>query len=312
MPQRELKMEENQETNFRSGFVALIGKPNVGKSTLLNRLMGQPIAGISAKPQTTRRRQLGILTAEGYQIVFVDTPGLTDAKDKLAKSINSEVQFALKDSDLLLLLVDASNPLDAMDGKLLDAIQACKTETPVLIVFNKADRLNKSGFAQLSALYREKLPNARTLQISALDGSGVKAMLEEIVGLLPLGPQYCPDEQITEDYERDIAAEMIRAVCMDMLTEEMPYSIATQVQSYKERENGTLYIDATIYVERDSQKAIVIGRKGQMIREIGTKAREELEKATGQKVFLELIVKVQKDWKNDQVFLKQIGLAGGG
>ena len=304
-------MEENQETNFRSGFVALIGKPNVGKSTLLNRLMGQPIAGISAKPQTTRRRQLGIFTAEGYQIVFVDTPGLTDAKDKLAKSINSEVQFALKDSDLLLLLVDASNPLDAMDGKLLDAIQACKTETPVLIVFNKADRLNKAGFAQLSALYREKLPNAHALQISALDGSGVKAMLDEIVGLLPLGPQYFPDEQITEDYERDIAAEMIRAVCMDMLTEEMPYSIATQVQSYKERENGTLYIDATIYVERDSQKAIVIGRKGQMIRQIGTKAREVLEKATGQKVFLELIVKVQKDWKNDQAFLKQIGLAGG-
>ena len=304
-------MEENQVSDYRSGFVALIGKPNVGKSTLLNRLLGQPIAGISAKPQTTRRRQLGILTAEKYQIVFVDTPGLTDAKDRLAKSINSEVQFALNDSDILLLLVDASNPADPMDEKLLDAIQALKEQPPVLIVFNKADRLNKSSFSQLSALYREKLPNARTLQISALDGAGVKKMLEEIVELLPLGPQYFPDEQITEDYERDIAAEMIRAVTMDMLTEEMPYSIATQVQSYKERDNGVLYIEATIFVERDSQKAIVIGRKGQMIREIGTKAREELEKATGQKVFLEVVVKVQKDWKNDQAFLKQIGLAGG-
>jgi len=304
-------MEENTGSDFRSGFVALIGKPNVGKSTLLNRLLGQPIAGISAKPQTTRRRQLGILTAEGYQIVFVDTPGLTDARDKLAKSINSEVQFALNDSDLLLLLVDASNPADSMDEKLLDAIQALKVQPPVLVVYNKADRLNKSSFPQLSALYRDKLPNARTLQISALDGAGVKAMLQEIVVLLPLGPQYFPDEQITEDYERDIAAEMIRAVCMDMLTDELPYSIATQVQSYKERENGVLYIDATIFVERDSQKAIVIGRKGQMIRDIGTKAREELEKATGQKVFLELVVKVQKDWKNDQAFLKQIGLAGG-
>ena len=304
-------MEENQVSDYRSGFVALIGKPNVGKSTLLNRLLGQPIAGISAKPQTTRRRQLGILTAEKYQIVFVDTPGLTDAKDRLAKSINSEVQFALNDSDILLLLVDASNPADPMDEKLLDAIQALKEQPPVLIVFNKADRLNKSSFSQLSALYREKLPNARTLQISALDGAGVKKMLEEIAELLPLGPQYFPDEQITEDYERDIAAEMIRAVTMDMLTEEMPYSIATQVQSYKERDNGVLYIEATIFVERDSQKAIVIGRKGQMIREIGTKAREELEKATGQKVFLDVIVKVQKDWKNDQAFLKQIGLAGG-
>lgn len=304
-------MEENQVSDYRSGFVALIGKPNVGKSTLLNRLLGQPIAGISAKPQTTRRRQLGILTAEKYQIVFVDTPGLTDAKDRLAKSINSEVQFALNDSDILLLLVDASNPADPMDEKLLDAIQALKEQPPVLVVFNKADRLKKSSFSQLSALYREKLPNARTLQISALDGAGVKKMLEEIVELLPLGPQYFPDEQITEDYERDIAAEMIRAVTMDMLTEEMPYSIATQVQSYKERDNGVLYIEATIFVERDSQKAIVIGRKGQMIREIGTKAREELEKATGQKVFLEVIVKVQKDWKNDQAFLKQIGLAGG-
>jgi GTP-binding protein Era len=306
-----MNMEENSESEFRSGFVALIGKPNVGKSTLLNRLLGQPIAGVSAKPQTTRRRQLGILTAKDYQIVFVDTPGLTDAKDKLSKSINSEVQFALNDSDLLLLLVDASNPQDTMDEKLLEAIQASRTQPPALVVFNKADRLNKSSFSQLSALYREKLPNARTLQISALDGAGVKTMLQEIVSLLPLGPQYFPDEQVTEDYERDIAAEMIRAVCMDMLSEEIPYSIATQVQSYKERENGILYIEATIFVERDSQKAIVIGRKGQMIREIGTKAREELEKSTGQKVFLELVVKVQKDWKNDPFFLKQIGLSGG-
>jgi GTP-binding protein Era len=304
-------MEESQETEFRSGFVALIGKPNVGKSTLLNRLLGQPIAGISAKPQTTRRRQLGILTTKEYQIVFVDTPGLTDAKDKLAKSINAEVQFALNDSDLLLLLVDASNPADQMDEKLLEAIQASRTQPPVLVVFNKADRLNRTSFAQLSALYREKLPSARTLQISALDGAGVTTMLQEIVEMLPQGPQYFPEEQITEDYERDIAAEMIRAVCMDMLTDEIPYSIATQVESYKERENGTLYIDATIYVERESQKPIVIGRKGQMIREIGIKAREELERATGQKVFLELVVKVQKDWKNDQAFLKQIGLAGG-
>ncbi len=304
-------MEESQETEFRSGFVALIGKPNVGKSTLLNRLLGQPIAGVSAKPQTTRRRQLGILTTKEYQIIFVDTPGLTDAKDKLAKSINAEVQFALNDSDLLLLLVDASNPADSMDEKLLDAIQALKTQPPILVAFNKSDRLNKSSFAQLSTLYREKLPNARTLQISALDGTGVTTMLQEIVDMLPQGPQYFPDEQITEDYERDIAAEMIRAVCMDLLTDEVPYSIATQVQSYKERENGTLYIDATIYVERDSQKAIVIGKKGQMIREIGIRAREELERATGQKVFLELVVKVQKDWKNNQAFLKQIGLAGG-
>ena len=304
-------MEDNQQPDFHSGFVALIGKPNVGKSTLINRLMGQSIAGISAKPQTTRKRQLGILTSAEYQIVFVDTPGLTDAKDKLARSINSEVQYALRDSDILLLLVDASNPADGMDEKLLDAIIAIPNHAPVLIVFNKADRINKASFAKISGLYREKLPEATTLQISALDGSGVNNMLKEIVKLLPLGPQYYPEDQITEDYERDIAAEMIRAVCMEMLAEEMPYSIATQVQSFKERENGVLYIDATIFVERDSQKAIVIGRKGQMIREIGTKAREDLERTTGQKVFLELIVKVQKDWKNDQAFLKQIGLAGG-
>jgi len=221
------------------------------------------------------------------------------------------VQFALSDSDLLLILVDASNPADPMDEKLLDAILASRTQPPVLIVFNKADRLNKATFGQLSGLYREKLPEARTLQISALDGSGINKMLEEIVAMLPLGPQYFPEEQITRDFERDIAAEMIRAVCMDMLSEELPYSIATQVQSYKERENGTLYIDATIYVERESQKGIVIGRKGQMVREIGTKAREELERATGQNVFLDLAVKVQKDWKNDQAFLKQIGLSGG-
>lgn len=304
-------MEENQKTDFRSGFVALIGKPNVGKSTLLNRLLGQPIAGVSAKPQTTRRRQLGILTTETYQIIFVDTPGLTNARDKLARSINAEVDFALKDSDLLLLLVDASNPADEMDDRLLSAIQTLKTPPPILIAFNKTDRLNKATFEQLSGLYREKLPEARALQISAGDGSGVKAMLQEIVEMLPQGPQYYPEEQVTGDFERDIAAEMIRAVCMELLTDEIPYAIATQVQSYKERENGTLFIEAEIFVERDNQKAIVIGNKGQMIREIGTKAREKLEQSTGQKVFLDLVVKVKKNWKNDPDFLKQIGIAGG-
>lgn len=304
-------MEENQKTDFRSGFVALIGKPNVGKSTLLNRLLGQPIAGVSAKPQTTRRRQLGILTTETYQIIFVDTPGLTNARDKLARSINAEVDFALKDSDLLLLLVDASNPADEMDERLLSAIQTLKTPPPILIAFNKTDRLNKAAFGQLSGLYREKLPEARALQISAGDGTGVKAMLQEIVEMLPQGPQYYPEEQVTGDFERDIAAEMIRAVCMELLTDEIPYAIATQVQSYKERENGTLFIEAEIFVERDNQKAIVIGNKGQMIREIGTKAREKLEQSTGQKVFLDLVVKVKKNWKNDPEFLKQIGIAGG-
>lgn len=304
-------MEENHQSAFRSGFVAIIGKPNVGKSTLINRLLGQPIAGISAKPQTTRKRQLGILTSKDYQIVFVDTPGLTDAKDKLARSINAEVHFALQDSDVLLLLADASNPADSLDEKLLAAIKALNKQPQVLIVFNKSDRINRSELAKLSAIYREQLPDARMLHISALDGSGVSGMVKEIAEMLPLGPQYYPEEQVTEDYERDIAAEMIRAVCMDMLTDEVPYSIATQVQSYKERDNGVIYIDATIFVERDSQKAIVIGRKGQMIRDIGTKAREALERTTGQQVYLELVVKVQKDWKNDQAFLKQIGLSGG-
>ena len=206
----------------------------------------------------------------------------------------------------MLPLVDASNPADEMDDRLLSAIQTLKPAADP-IAFNKTDRLNKAALSNCP-VYTVKNCRKRCKFLPGWVGG--RRCCRKLWKCFP-GPQYYPEEQVTGDFERDIAAEMIRAVCMELLTDEIPYAIATQVQSYKERENGTLFIEAEIFVERDNQKAIVIGNKGQMIREIGTKAREKLEQSTGQKVFLDLIVKVKKNWKNDPDFLKQIGIAGG-
>lgn len=300
---------ENTENSFKSGFIALIGKPNAGKSSLLNALIGQPIAGVSFRPQTTRRRQLGILSTDRYQMIFVDTPGLNNAKDKLSLFINNEVRFALEDADLLLYIADMSAPADELDRQLSDALKDKRTQDKVILVYNKSDLSDKGLIKQG---YQALLPEAKTIEISTRSGKGLPKLLELVEERLPEGPEYYPTDQITEDFEREIAAEMIRAKTMENLSDELPYSIAVLVNDYKERENGVIYIHATIFVERDAQKAIVIGKKGMMIRKISTDARLAIEEMTQQKVFLELQVKTQKDWKNDPAFLRMVGLAGAG
>ena len=297
------------EKTFKSGFIALIGKPNAGKSSLLNALIGQPIAGVSFRPQTTRRRQLGILSTDHYQMIFVDTPGLNNAKDKLSLFINNEVRFALEDADLLLYIADMSAAADELDRQLTDALKEKRSQDEVILVYNKSDLGDKG---QIKQDYQALLPEAKTIEISTRNGKGLPKLLDLIEERLPEGPEYYPTDQITEDFEREIAAEMIRAKAMENLSDELPYSIATLVNEYKERDNDVIYIHATIFVERDAQKAIVIGKKGAMIRKISTDARLAIEEMAQQKVFLDLQVKTQKDWKNDRAFLKLVGLAGAG
>ena len=294
---------------FKSGFVAVLGRPNAGKSTLMNTLMGQAIAGVSAKPQTTRRRQLGILTSETAQIILVDTPGLHESKDKLSLAINSEAIIAIQDADIILYMADANSAPSSMDEKLVDLIANMNPDAKVILVMNKVDsvaaQILASNQADYQALFTE-MPEM--LQISALRAQGVYELLEVIQAALPEGPQYYDAEQITDDFERDIAAEMIRAAAMDNLSQELPYSIAVLVNEYSERDMDRVYINATIFVEREAQKGIVIGKGGQKIKQIGTDARRDIEAMNGQSVFLDLNVKVKKDWKDDERFLKQLGL----
>jgi GTP-binding protein Era len=303
---------ETQNENFKSGFIALVGKPNAGKSTLLNQIMGQPIAGVSFKPQTTRRRQLGILTTEDYQMIFTDTPGLNNAKDKLSQFINNEVKFALEDADVLLFIADISKHPDELDRDLAALIKEKRSTQKVILVFNKSDLAGPGQLSQNKQAFQSLFPEDPSIEISARIGKGVTKLIEKVHSLLPVGPEYYPTDQITEDFERDIAAELVRAAAMENLDDELPYSIATQVDEYKERDNDVLYIHGTIYVEREAQKGMVVGRKGMLIRKISTDARLAIEEMTKSKVFLDLQVKTHKDWKNDPAFLSRIGLAGAG
>lgn len=303
---------DQQHLPFKSGFIAIAGKPNVGKSTLTNVLLGQPIAGVSAKPQTTRKRQLAIRTTDEYQMIFVDTPGLHAPKDKLSQIINSEAVSALSDADLILFLVDGSQKPDEEDRKLADLVHEAQKEDSVLLVINKIDMVDGKTLSAHRKLYQALFPEAPVVQISAQTGKGISELIDSLIERLPEGPMYFPEEQITQTYERDIAAELIRAACMDLLEDELPYSIAVRTDEYSERENGAVYIKATIFVERDAQKAIVIGRNGEMIKRIGTLARTEIEAMNGKKVFLELYVKTRKNWKNDPAFLREVGFTGKG
>ncbi len=304
--------ETSQTPSFKSGFVAIVGKPNAGKSTIMNALMGQPIAGISAKPQTTRRRQLGILTSEHAQIIFVDTPGLHESKDKLSLAINAEAKMAVQDADIILFMADSSALPAKMDANLVDLIQNMNPDAKIVLAMNKTDvgkaqNLEKNQEAYLNLFAGSQAPVV--LKLSALRATGLQDLLETLQELLPEGPQFYDEEQITEDFERDIAAEMIRAAAMGNLEEEVPYSVAVLVNEYSEREEGKAYINATIYVEREAQKGIVIGKGGQMIKQIGSEARRDIDAMSGESVFLDLNVKVKKDWKDDERFLKQLGLS---
>lgn len=303
--------DESPEKNssYKSGFVALLGKPNVGKSTLLNHYIGQKIAAVSIKPQTTRKRQLGILTTKEAQIIFVDTPGLHSGDYKLSEFINQEARFALLDADLILFVVNANQLPDEEDRQLAMEVGQKAGEVKRLLVMNKVDLASPSQIAQHEQAYRELLHFEDSVRISAITASGREKLLDKVIELLPEGPQFYPEAQITTTYEREIAEDLIRSAALYHLRDEVPYAIFVQVNDYIKRQDGIRYVHATLFVERDSQKGIVIGKGGRMIKDIGTMARQEIEEMNDESVFLELAVKVEKNWRNNPDFLSRHGLS---
>ena len=302
-------LEDMDFGGFKSGYVALVGKPNVGKSTLLNHYIGQKIAAVSFRPQTTRQRQLGILTTGEAQIIFVDTPGLHSEEYQLSSFINEEAQYALMDSELILFIVDASQFPDNEDRMIADEVRQRSGDVKKLLVMNKIDLVDPSILESHEDAYKALLAFDGSIRISAITEMGREVLLEKVIELLPEGPRYYPEEQITDTYEREIAEDIIRAAALNYLEEEVPYGIFVEVNDYLLRPNGTRYVHATVYVERESQKGIVIGKRGRMIKKISTLARQEIEEMSGESVFLELQVKVEKNWRNNPDFLRAHGLS---
>jgi GTP-binding protein Era len=291
---------------FRSGFVAVVGRPNVGKSTLINALLGQKIAAVSHKPQTTRRRQLGILTTPDSQILFVDTPGIHRARHKLGEYLNQEAQESLKDVDAILFLVDASVDPTQEDLQIAALLKKLRQRAPRFLALNKIDLVGAAELQARRAAYAQLLP-AELLLVSAARGTGLDELRRALSAGLPVrAPEY-PEEQVTDFFERDIAAELIREAALSNLRDEVPHGVAVRIDEFKERETGAAYIAATLFVERDSQKGIVIGEGGRMLKQIGSAARAQIEDMSGRKVYLELRVKVLKEWRKDEQALRRFG-----
>jgi GTP-binding protein Era len=295
---------------FRSGFVAVLGRPNVGKSTLINTLLEQKIAAVSPRPQTTRKRQLGILTTPEAQIIFVDTPGVHQPKHKLGEAMNHQAQEALIDSDLVLFMVDASQSPTSEDLMLAELILSIENPPSVLLLLNKADLLSTVQMEERRLQYQKILPSAMALVVSALHRANLDQLLVTIQQQLPEGPLYFSPNQVTDLFEREIAADLIREAALLHLRDEVPHGIAVRIDEYKDRDEHNAYIAATLLLERESHKSIVIGQKGTMLKQIGTSARLEIEKMTERRVFLELRVKVRKNWRNDESTIRLLGLSG--
>jgi GTP-binding protein Era len=283
-----------------------MGHPNVGKSTLINALVGQKVAAVSPRPQTTRRRQEGILTTQDAQVVFIDTPGLHKPRHKLGEGMNQEARSALEHCDLVLFMVDASQIPTDEDHLLAGLLHTIRRPSAILLVMNKIDLVKPDDILERQAVYQELLTTANVIVISATRGDNREQLLEKIKSFLPEGEPFYPEEQITDLYEREIAADLIREACLNFLRDEVPHGIAVRIDEFKERAEQGAYIEATIIVERESHKGIVIGQNGQMMKKIGTAARQEIEAMSGKKVFLQLRVKVRKNWRDDEKMVGQM------
>ncbi len=290
---------------FHSGFAAIVGRPNVGKSTLLNAILGEKIVITSDKPQTTRNRIQGIHNVPAGQVIFVDTPGVHRAKSKLNRSLVDTAMEAMQGVDVILFLVEAnSNP--SAEKEMIDELLTGVT-APVFLVINKVDLVDKGRLLQTMETYNTFFPFREIIPVSAQKGDGVEHLVEVVCRYLPEGPAYFPDDILTDLPERFVVAEMIREKVFRLTHDEVPYSVAVQVESFKERPNGLIAISAAIIVERDSQKGIIIGKRGEMLKRIGTAARLEIERFLAEKVFLELFVKVSRDWSDNPQKLKEFG-----
>ncbi len=291
----------------RSGFVAVVGRPNVGKSTLMNAYLSQKVAIVSPKPQTTRVRQLGILTVPDYQIVFVDTPGYHTPQHRLGEFMVEAAAGAIPDADVVLFLVDVAEPPGEEDRLLAEMIAKGHGDAPVILAMNKSDLLKPADVRPHTDAYRELIPNAAWMLVSASRGDNQDRLLEMVVDVLPEGPRYYPADQVTDARVRDLAGEVVREQILTLLRDEVPHSVAVLVNDYKERGENLVYIGATIYVERESHKGIVIGAKGSMLKSIGAAARQEMERMLDLHVYLDLWVKVWPKWRTKPGALKQLG-----
>ncbi|MDR4888981.1 GTPase Era [Bacillus sp. HNG] len=294
------------KNGYKSGFVSIIGRPNVGKSTFLNHVIGQKIAIMSDKPQTTRNKVQGVYTEEDSQIIFIDTPGIHKPKHKLGDFMMKVAQNTLKEVDLVLFMINAEEGYGRGDEFIIERLK--NIQTPVFLVVNKIDQIHPDQLLELIEQYKGLYPFKEIVPISALQGTNTPRLVEQIKNYLPEGPQYYPADQVTDHPERFIITELIREKVLHLTREEVPHSIAVVMDSLERREGGnTVYVGATIIVERNSQKGIVIGKQGSMLKEVGKRARADIEALLGSKVFLELWVKVQKDWRNKMSQLRDYG-----
>jgi GTPase len=297
---------EEIKTKYKAGYVAIVGEPNVGKSTLLNAMLDQKISIVTNKPQTTRQRVLGILSREDAQIIFLDTPGLLKPKYLLHKEMVKHAESALADADIILVMIDAARKTELPEEVSLRVLPLYKTK-PVFLIINKADKVNKIELLPIIQTFAQKMQFKEIIPVSALKRDNLDAILKTIIQYLPEHDAFYPKDIVSEYPERFFVAEFLREKLFEKFREEIPYSTAVEIREFKERESGKTLINADIIVERESQKGIVIGRKGEALKEIGTEARKEIENFLQHGVFLELHVKVREKWRENETIIRQLG-----
>ncbi|MBI5102742.1 MAG: GTPase Era [Nitrospirae bacterium] len=291
-------------SEFRCGYVSIIGRPNVGKSTFLNSVLGQKVAIVTERPQTTRNRLVGIMNRPDAQIIFIDTPGIHEPKNLLGKLMVRSAREVIGDIDLVVFMTDSGSSIGA-DKEILALLR--DLEIPVFLLINKIDAMKKAELLPIIGAYSGIFPFREILPVSAKSGEGVDAVIEKIRDNLPEGPKFYPEDMVTDQMERFMAAEIIREKIMLKTSEEIPHSVAVEVLEWKERGDGLVSISANIYVEREGQKGIIIGKHGSLLKMIGTAARHDIEQLLGTKVFLQLWVKVRRDWRDDKRALQDLG-----
>ena len=304
------RMSTSQELpeGHRSGFVALAGRPNVGKSTLVNALLGQPIAAVSPRPQTTQFEQSAILTLPQAQIILADTPGIHQPHHKLGEILDQGTARPIRQADVVLALFDLSQPPTDDDRRVAERLAQLAQPGTTVVGLNKVDLVATHALEGQRQVFSDLLPGAaHRILLSATSGQGLDELLEILMGLLPEGPRWYPEAEVTNRYERDLAADLIRAAALDLLQDEVPHSIAVRIDEYTERGEDGAYIQATLFVERESQKGIIVGKGGAMIRQLGTAARRRIEAMSDRKVYLDLRVKVEPGWRNSEAALKRFG-----
>lgn len=297
-----------QQQEHRAGYIAVIGRPNAGKSTLIDKLIGEKAAIVSDRPQTTRNRILCILSTEKAQLIFLDTPGLHKPKDKLGEHMVKAAEDSLKDVDAVLYVVDATEKRGKGEAYILERLK--KVQVPVILVLNKVDLINqKENLLPRIDAFQKAYPFHGIMTLSALEDRDFTPLIEELTGLMPEGPSFYPEDLYTDQTERVMVSEIIREKILRLTHDEVPHAVAVKVNEMKTRDNGMVYVRADIYVERDSQKGILIGRKGQMLKQISAEARKDIEGLVGSQVYLEIWVKVRPKWREKETELRQLGLS---